>query len=312
MTKIDRLGDPHLGRSFIHGVPLHRRGEREKLVWKQFRASLLETTADLHVNMGDLFDKAIVSYDTIIEAAKAYNAAAARRPDTTFVIMKGNHDLLRDLERNSAFDLFCRLLFHPNIRTVVSPVVIENRLFVPYDPITPTAELIKPEHKGCIEAYGHWDTDGFGSTHNVIPTKQLAEIGITTAYTGHVHLPTRFKRDGVDVTVVGSMQPYAHGEEADNSLYITLSLDQLEAATDLKDKCVRVVLQPDEMLEDQIDCLQLTVKRLTSEEDEAPTVTLGDFNFEALFRQAFADEGVGTETTQKMIDIFNEKRLTNE
>ncbi|WP_204307606.1 hypothetical protein, partial [Enterobacter hormaechei] len=52
-------------------------------------------------------------------------------------------------------------------------------------------------------AYGHWDVDPRSPSHNLIPTKELAALGITKAYTGHVHLPSTFKRDGVEVEVVG-------------------------------------------------------------------------------------------------------------
>ena len=47
---IEFQGDAHLGKPFIHGVPLHRRGDREKMLWADFERSVSQTSADIHVN----------------------------------------------------------------------------------------------------------------------------------------------------------------------------------------------------------------------------------------------------------------------
>src|SRR4029078_2818152 len=86
------LGDPHLGRTFVHGVPLHRRGEREAMLWRDFAQSLSNVTTHLHICLGDLFDRAAVSYHTIVSAARLYMHAAAKFPETKFIILRGNHD----------------------------------------------------------------------------------------------------------------------------------------------------------------------------------------------------------------------------
>lgn len=313
MKKFQVLGDPHLGRSFVHGVPLARRGEREEIVWKQFEKELnnLSKDIELHVNMGDLFDKAIVSYDVILRAASIYNEAAKAHPKVSFVVLKGNHDLLRDLERSSAFDLFTKLVTEPNITVVTKPTILDDYVFFAYDPINDAADLVTDEMKGCKIAFGHWDTEGFGNDHNVIPTSELNSVGIKVAYTGHVHKTNRFKRDNVDVHVVGSMQPYAHGEETKSDLYITLTLKQLaENKKNLTNRCVRVVLEPGELLEQEIDCLQLTVKRKTSDDDEGPEVTLGDFNMVDLFEQAFKEAGVRDDLKKQMIEQYDEERIS--
>ena len=98
------LGDPHLGRTFVHGVPLHRRGEREAMLWRDFAQSLSSVAAPLHICMGDLFDRAVVSYDTIVSAARLYMHAAAKFPQTKFIILRGNHDTSRDADKVSAFE----------------------------------------------------------------------------------------------------------------------------------------------------------------------------------------------------------------
>jgi len=290
MTSIDIMGDPHLAKTFVHGVPLHRRGEREAMVWEAFRANLEAAECDLHVCMGDLFERPIVPYDAILKAADIYRKVASDKSQTRFVILRGNHDcLLRDLERASAFDLVARLVSDvPNIIVVSDVVMIEGYLFVGYDPVTPLADRITEDHRGAKAAFFHAETEGYGKDFNVIPFEKLAELDILEVYNGHEHKPARFTKHGVDVTVVGSLQPYSHGEEIDDTLYVTLTLSELETAGDLSNKCVRVLLEPGETLDQEIDCLQMTIKRTADAEAEIGEVTLGEFDIDSLFKLAFA------------------------
>jgi DNA repair exonuclease SbcCD nuclease subunit len=311
--KFKTLGDPHLGRQFVHGVPLARRGEREQMLRDQFAKEYdsLDADLELHINMGDLFDKAVVSYDTILFAASVVNGVAAKYPKTTFVILKGNHDLFRDLERKSAFDVFAGLVHAPNVVIVTKPHVIGPFAFFGYDPINTAAEYVEAtDLTGVHTVFGHWDENGFGSDHNVIPTKQLVAKGVKAAYSGHVHKKAQFNRDGVAVTIVGSMQPLAFGEQSDDSLYVEHTLASLKTAGCLKNKVVRVLLQKDELLEDGIDCLQLVTKRVgVEEETDAPVVTMGEFDMEALFKQAFTSAGVSEAVTTSLLGSYNDRRL---
>jgi hypothetical protein len=214
----------------------------------------------------------------------------------------------RDLERVSAFDVFAEIVWGmPNVRVVREPIVIDGLLLVPFDPVTPTAELIEELGTAAEIAVGHWDVDGFGDNHNLIPTKLLAEMGVKRAFTGHVHKPDRFTRDGVDVVVVGSLQPFSHGE---GPMYVTLSLDEAREVDPaaIRDKCVRIQLQPGETYDLEIDCLQLTLQRLSSEE-EPETVTLGDFDMAALFSQAFDQAGVSADLRATVLGKHDELRV---
>ncbi|MBM2321024.1 MULTISPECIES: metallophosphoesterase [Marivita] len=314
MTSIDIMGDPHLAKTFVHGVPLHRRGEREAMVWEAFRANLEAAECDLHVCMGDLFERPIVPYDAILKAADIYRKVASDKSQTRFVILRGNHDcLLRDLERASAFDLVARLVSDvPNIIVVSDVVMIEGYLFVGYDPVTPLADRITEDHRGAKAAFFHAETEGYGKDFNVIPFEKLAELDILEVYNGHEHKPARFTKHGVDVTVVGSLQPYSHGEEIDDTLYVTLTLSELETAGDLSNKCVRVLLEPGETLDQEIDCLQMTIKRTADAEAEIGEVTLGEFDIDALFKQAFAEANVSENLTDEMLQRFHERRLAGE
>ncbi|MES0183296.1 hypothetical protein NKK48_01105 [Mesorhizobium sp. C386A] len=63
-------------------------------------------------------------------------------------------------------------------------------------------------------------------------------MGCKVAYTGHIHLPDEFERDDVKVIQVGSMQPYAQGED-NGEMYVSLTLTELEQTNvDLSSKCV--------------------------------------------------------------------------
>ena len=143
-------------------------------------------------------------------------------------------------------------------------------------------------------AFGHWDVDPRSAPFNLIPTTQLAAAGVERAFTGHVHLPTSFKRDGVDVTVVGSMQPFAHGEEDQEQFYVTRSLAEFDAedVASFKNKCLRIRLNPGEVWDREVDCLQLQVEKLTEEDVEAIDVTLGDFDLAKIFETNVAGAGL--------------------
>lgn len=275
MSQVKLLGDPHLGRRFRTGVPLHRLGERETMVGEQFLAELrVPPGTELHVNMGDLFDKFIVPVEIVIWAADRYIEAAAAAPNTTFVVLRGNHDVSRDTERKSSFDLFTRLVANvPNIKVVGdTPLRIGTRGFVGYHPFTPTIELVAGLGAGLEEVYGHWDVVDFGGD-NVIPTSTMRDQGIQRAITGHDHVARTFNQHGVHVTVTGSMQPYTHAEDPEGWLYRTLSLAELKelSAEELEHLNVRLKLTEHESIPDDLNCLSITAVRIQSEVEEVVT-----------------------------------------
>lgn len=263
------LGDPHLGRKFKTGVPLHRVGEREAWVWQEFERQLHEHNGSLHINMGDLFDKYIVAPETVIRAAEIYLAAAKRLSSCTFVILEGNHDVSKDSTKSSSFDLFALLVAdHDRIIVVRNvPVVINGFGFVPYHPFQPTAELVAMLPDDLEAVFGHWDIQDWGGD-NVIPTELLADKGITLAVSGHDHLARQEKRHGVDIIVTGSMQPFTHAEDATGEFYRTVTLEQLTEIEDPRMLNLRVLLKEGESLPDDLDCLSLTAKRITDEDDK--------------------------------------------
>lgn len=261
------LGDPHLGRKFRTGVPLHRVGDRERLQWHQFEKALLSPGAGFHVTMGDLFDKFVVPPEVVLRAAEAYRRAANQNPGTAYIVMMGNHDASRDALKKSSFDVFAALVADiPNLTVIDEVCTIERMGFVPYCPFTPVVEQVAKLPNGLGVVFMHHDFVDFGGDH-VIPTEALAERDITLVVNGHDHLARTETRHGVTVQMTGSMQPYSHAEDPHGNWYVTVTLDELEGL-DVYDKNVRVRLREGESLPTDLDCLSLTAIRAEASDVE--------------------------------------------
>jgi len=276
---VEVLGDPHLGRRFKTGVPLHRVGEREASVWRDFENSLFDATKPFHVMMGDLFDKFVVPPEVVLRAADTYYNAAHQNPGTTYIVLMGNHDVSRDTSKGSSFDLFAALVDRVSNIVVVkdAPVTRDRFGFVPYSAFTPTADLVAELPDDLEAVFGHWDIQDWGGD-NVIPTAVLSQKNIPLAISGHDHLARDERFHGVDVIVTGSMQPYTHAEDDCGYLYVTVHLEDLEVM-DVSGKNVRVLLREGETLPADLDCLSLTAKRDVSEDD---TIEIDASEYEGL------------------------------
>lgn len=268
------LGDPHLGRKFKTGVPLHRVGERERSQWDDFQLSLMNCGTEYHINMGDLFDKFVVPPEVVLEAVRIYKQAAKDNPNTTYIVIEGNHDRAKDSSKASSFDLFANLVIDvPNIAVVQESGMLigPNMAALPYHPFR-SAEEILDETPGNLDVvFGHWDIADFGG-ENVIPTELMARRGISLAVSGHDHVAREERRHGVDIIVTGSMQPYTHAEDTTGEFYKTVTLDEL-AELDPTNMNIRVLLREGETLPDDLDCLSLTAKRITDEDDKVEVDT---------------------------------------
>jgi len=310
------LGDPHLGRTFTEGVPLHRRGEREEAVWADFTKSLFDVDGcDFHVMMGDLFNKFTVPARIVLDTADAYLKAAKENPTVDYVVLMGNHDQVRDADKRSSFDIFRALVKSQGNIYVVSeePLQLYNHLFVPWSPWATAEEMVADVDPGPGKfdaIFGHWDIKSFGGEDsNLCPYEKLSKL-TDLIVTGHIHIPEEFTTPfGTRVVVTGSMQPYSHGEDPDGKLYVTLRQDEIDDAGDLKNKCVRILLQPGEEMETEIDCLQLTYKRVKEKEDEdVGEVEIENFDFKGLFEIVMAHAGVDPSVIQKVWGEYDAQR----
>ena len=288
------LGDVHLGKKFEANVPLHRRGDREKIQWAQFVAELDNGTDPL-VQVGDIFDKTVVSNSVVWATAQALREAAQRRP---IAILRGNHDASRDSTRVSSFQILTELVrpFGVIVADEV-PVEFHDVVLIPWSPWLSAAEMVD-KHAQVICDYqtvvGHWDVvmgDG-----NQLPSAMLASLGVTTAITGHDHNARELEMDGVKVIVTGSMQPYSHGEDAAGAMYETRASEDaaetLEAEPNwFADKCLRVIGDwPYEVP----NCLQFQVARAVEVTDDegVAQVEFEAFDLRSLFEQACEQTGL--------------------
>lgn len=306
-TRVHLIGDPHLGKKFEVGVHVSRRGEREQKQAMHFRREL-EADADIIVMVGDLFDHPYVGLSVIDAAATAIYSAALNNPDVTFIMMPGNHDLPRNVAAVGAFhDLWDRLHERlPNLVIPRSPEVIRGLAIFPWQ-WDRTAEEQVADVAGdtAVAAVGHWDLKSFGGSDNhLAPVAALrAAFGDIPLYSGHFHVPGEYLVMGYPVLCTGSLEPYSHGEDPDNAVYVTLDrAEALAQADTLVDKCVRVRLAPGEDLP-EINCLALThTREAVVDHGVSQRVSLDTFDWDAILRTKLA-------TLDPEVREFIEERL---
>lgn len=326
MKNVQRVGDPHLGRVFKNNVPLHRRGERERMVRAAFRQALEPAPGvENVVIMGDIFDKPQVTYETIWYAHGILADAASNHPKVMYWVIQGNHDESRDLNEITAWNIFELMLgAKPNIRLVRDALVVDDTVFLPWSPRYSAAEMlaiarpaIEESTTPVTKAYGHWDLDARSAHWNLIPLRDLAKLGITEIYTGHIHLPSVYEEAGVTVNVVGSLQPYAHGEDGLQSAevrYITYNLSEYEELVELnlldqlKNFCVRIRLDPSEAIPPPPDCLQWQVERYVEGDDEdafGVELTLEGFELNKVYGETLDEVTIRPDVREKIDAKWN-------
>lgn len=324
-TNLTILGDVHLDKRFRTGVPLHRIGEREKLVWEDFERSLMECKTPMHVQTGDLFDQFAVSEACVLKAASLYRKAAKENRDTDYIVYRGNHDASRDTDKKSSFDVFYELMTGTGVHVLDTIDFISRggKLygFIPWHPFKSSTELAHDLLKILETApgrkldavFGHWDVESFGGDDfNLVPTNVLKHI-TDTIYTGHIHKPTMFVRDGVYVDVVGSMQPYSHSEDNLSAWYDTIKLDELNHVLEVvgqdayQNMNIRVLIQKGDLVP-EVDCLSLVTKLVDEiTDDEQPDeVVMAEFDMAALFKQSLTEQGVGANVMEAILTKFGE------
>jgi DNA repair exonuclease SbcCD nuclease subunit len=336
--KLKLIGDPHLGRNFSVGTPPARRGERELGQLRHMAFELMDQNCHVNVMMGDIFDKFIVDPSVVMATYQMYAEAATSNPQIDYVLIRGNHDVSRDNERFSSFDLLVHMLCgFKNILVVEDFLFYTSRdqttmlAFMGYNPFISTQE--KCEDFGLAEighidaVFGHWDLESYGGDdENLCPFEYLSDC-TDTIVTGHVHNPCDYylriedmkqipkeltvKHHSVRVIGTGSMQPYSHGEDKTEQIYVTRTLEQYEEemAVDplvYHDKCLRLMIKQGEEIPDNLDCLQFTYKMVKEDGQEELEVDLGDFEFKKLFMECLEAHGVDEEYQQEMWKTYLE------
>lgn len=293
------IGDPHLGRVFKTGVPTHRLGDRERLVEEQFYAEISDRTSVPVIIMGDLFDKYSVPESLVLWTADKLNEAARWKD---IYVLRGNHDLSRDEEKRGSFDVLERLcpkvVFVKDFWEIVLPNHVGRLLLFGYNAFKSAAELVDvlPRNLNYLAAFGHYDLTSHGSDFNLVPTEVFAQLKIPTVYTGHIHRAQTIERHGVTVHAVGSMQPYAHGEQAEGDpRYQTLTLDEFNARNpeDFENVNLRILLKGDEVFDTQLDCLSLVFKHIADDETEPLDVAYDSFDSDNILTECLVGVSEG-------------------
>lgn len=323
---VNVIGDPHVGRTFRTGVPLHRLGDREAMVWEEFEQQL-SVEADLTVIMGDLFDKFVVPPEVVLQANDLLQDAAGNGRE--IVILRGNHDASRDSNKKSSFDLLRELTWK------VDGILVAERagyhrtgstvfLFCGWSPDVSAHDDVSslPENKWgepVAAAFGHWDITQHGEdTHNLIPLDALADLGVTKVFTGHIHKAEAFTRNGMEVHVVGSMQPYAHGEEPEGSaLYMTMTPAEADICLDSNSDAfcstnVRILLIDGEEYTREFNCLSRTFKRTLSgvakvDEEGNPVAAYDTFDVRTMISTTLTEHKVSEALQARISTTLMEK-----
>lgn len=280
------IGDPHIGRVFKTGVPLHRLGEREKMVQDQLALELLSNDDTPIIIMGDLFDKYSIPESLVLWLSEVLNEATSWKK---IYNLRGNHCVSKDVNKKGSFDVLERLcpsvVFVNTSHLISLPQHAGSLILFGYDAFKSAKELAEeiPEELNYLAAFGHWDLTAHGEdTHNLIPAEVLARKGVTKAYTGHIHKPQQVTLHGVTVHAVGSLQPYAHGEELEGeTLYQTLGKEEVEELltqneNHFEDVNIRVLVNSGDTWTAAVpNCLSFQVKMLAADADDLSDLEVG-------------------------------------
>lgn len=248
---IQLIGDPHLGKKFKTGVPRTKLGMREESQFNEFEKLVNNPNTNVVIIMGDLFDKCVVSSNTVYRTYQIIQDSVNTDNDRLIIILPGNHDISKDSTQVSSFTIFEKMFHNGNIKIVTHPQMFclgKFNIFVDsYNPFNTEYELevnkLFSSQTKPVYSFGHWDdmrSPDLGTYFPLDIIKQKSK-GI---YSGHIHTPACFIKDSVTYNYVGSMQPYSHAEDPEHKLYITLDeADILDPNFKLKDytnKCIRV------------------------------------------------------------------------
>lgn len=301
-SKLNLIGDPHLGREFVQNVPLDRRGDREAYMLEDFVSRLIADPDKTTVIVGDLFERPIVSQHVLHQTIDAIITASLVNK---IVIIAGNHDLDKATEKRGSFHLLALALqYVPNVDVVLRPEIIDDVVYFPWQYEFTAAEQVDAfaDTKLPPVAVGHWDLESFGGDEShLCPAQLLKARGVETIISGHWHIAGDYVVDSVPVYCTGSMQPMTHAEDPDGNLYVTLTKEQYEEADpeDFINKYIRVRLAEGEEITPPTTCLGFKTE-FTKQEKEIERVNMGTFDLNDILAQAFKSFEV-TPNVQKLI-----------
>lgn len=285
---VQTIGDVHLGRTFRTGVSTSNFGIRERLVLKDFE-SLLNPDEESQINfvvvMGDLFDKFIVKPSVVNNAVKLIESAVKQNPYIHYFIIPGNHDLSKDKTKVSSYHLFNKI-FESNLYNNLSVIFNESILYKVSEDLYFYLDAYDPFHKESTDenlelifkdtiskdsqviSFGHWDNPKNDFAH-YLPSESILKYS-NMIVSGHIHTPEKFQKDKIKYIYTGSLQPYSHAEDPNNTYYKTILYTDLEKLLKkshehlekFKYLNVRINCYPGYLISEPLDCLSLTYNNI--------------------------------------------------
>ena len=286
---VQTIGDVHLGRTFRTGVSSSKFGIRENLVLKDFERLLnpsIELDIDFIVIMGDLFDKFIVKPSVVDSAVTLIEQAIILNPSIVYFVIPGNHDLSKDKTKVSSYYLFQKIFETDNesensnlnlhiLYTDPMFYKVDSELlfyFDSYDPFHKEEKefnFIEDRFKELVKegttlvSFGHWDNPK-NDFADYLPSNPILKYS-SMIVSGHIHTPEKFIKDKIEYIYTGSIQPYSHAEDPDNTFYLTILYTELEKClADLEDPLesfsnlnIRVNCYPGYLISRPFECLSL-------------------------------------------------------
>lgn len=341
---IQIIGDPHLGKSFKQGVPKDLLGFREQLSLNVFR-ELLNKPVNYIIIVGDLFDKFQVDSSVFYSVLSIIEESALSNPNTSYIYLNGNHDLSKEVDKISSFQLLAKYVsIHQNISNVSiildkqeSPLLklekdgivlglFHYNPFVSIDDEYNDTDLFIEENDYPYRiAFGHWETIDFNSDvfiNRQVPKKVLKYFNYVI--TGHEHKPKLTITDNVPILTVGSMIPYAFGEQLDveeNVNYVTTTIDCINSNLQNNElyyefSCVRILVdETTKFIVPNFKCLSKTFKNIIkqtktedveNESEKVDSVTSFSCTL-STFMNENEDIKVNSQFIKEIMDAFSTK-----
>lgn len=326
LFRIQVIGDCHLGRKFINGVPKNRLNDRENMVFSKFENILNQKDRiNLYAIVGDLFDKTVITNECLNRTIDVIKNSALRNKDSNYFIINGNHDEVKDKSRISSFSLLKRYftesikLNNLNIINEYTAPVRVSKIdsllyFSHYDPFTSNdvvdprlVQSLKTSKESLKIIFGHFDIEDFDNNtkYNSTLISDFQYENFNLIITGHIHKPTSFTLKNTHVVVSGSLQPFAFGEEIkeDDGLYQTILVSScnelLSQNIDIfKDSNVRLLYKRDEPFPPNFECLSRTYKLI---EDSSSSVSTIDVDIKNIV--SFKDMVLSSLSNYKSVDV---------
>lgn len=238
--KIQTIGDPHFGKSFKTGINSSTVGYRENLQYEDFKSLLNIPDINEYIIMGDLFDKFNISNETLVKVYQTLNESFENRPEAKCHILCGNHDLSKNKNKYSSFEILAYLIKNNtklnNIYFYTEPFLYNftNSIYFYFDAYDPFYEetnsqvnldALKDVENFELYSFGHWDDPR--KNQGYLPSETLLDRSLKLI-SGHYHVPEVFTHKGIEFVYTGSLQPYSHAEDPDKVLYETFDYLALE------------------------------------------------------------------------------------